>query len=49
MLVTRYNPSLRMREFRRGFDLLNSMLDEFNVDKDESFKYDFSPAINTRG
>ncbi len=48
MLVTRYNPNLRMREFRRGFELLNSMLDEFNVEKSENFRSDFLPAINTR-
>ena len=44
MLVTRYNPGFRMREFRRGFDLLNSMLDEFNGDNENGFV----PAINTR-
>jgi HSP20 family protein len=48
MLVTRYNPNIRMREFRRGFDLLNSMLDELNVGSESEFKHDFSPAINTR-
>ena len=48
MLITRYNPTLKMREFRRGFDLLNSMLDDFNTPNQEGFKADFSPAINTR-
>lgn len=48
MLVTRYNPNIRMRDFRRGFDLLNSMLDEFNIDNNTELKNDFSPAINTR-
>jgi HSP20 family protein len=49
MLVTRYNPSLQMREFRRGFDLLNSMLDDFAVSaENDSFRSDFTPAINTR-
>jgi len=48
MLVTRYNPAMQMREFRRGFDLLNSMLDEFTAKDDGSLKADFTPAINTR-
>ena len=48
MLVTRYNPNIQMREFRKGFDLLNSMLDEFAPSKNVAFKTDFSPAINTR-
>jgi len=48
MLVTRYNPNVQMREFRRGFDLLNSMLDEFNPVEQNGFKTEFSPAINTR-
>ncbi len=48
MLVTRYNPNLKIKEVRRGFDLLNSMLDEFNVEKTDGFKSNFSPTINTR-
>ncbi len=48
MLITRYNPSNQMREFRRGFDLLNTMLDGINQEKEISFKGDFSPTINTR-
>ncbi len=48
MLVTRYNPSRQMSEFRRGFDLLNSMLNEYTPQKESSFTADFSPAINTR-
>jgi len=48
MLVTRYNPHRQMREFRRGFDILNSMLDDFSASNKESFKADFTPAINTR-
>jgi len=46
MLVTRYNPN--MREFRRGFDLLNSMLDNFTQEENSTLKFDFSPAVNTR-
>jgi len=48
MLVTRYNPHGQMREFRRGFDILNSMLDDFSASNKEGFKVDFTPAINTR-
>ena len=48
MLVTRYNPNYQMREFRRGFDLLNTMLNNFSDEKDTHLKDDFSPTINTR-
>lgn len=48
MFVTRYNPNTQMREFRRGFDLLNSMLDTFPEQKNISMKDDFTPSINTR-
>jgi len=48
MLVTRYNPNTQMKEFRRGFDLLNAMLDDFTPEKEKGFKADFIPAINTR-
>lgn len=46
MLVTRYNPRRQIREFRRGFDILNGMLDEFS--NQSSSNYDFNPAVNTR-
>lgn len=49
MFVTRYNPNKNMREFRKGFDLLNSMLDDYMpTGKKNSFSADFIPAINTR-
>jgi len=48
MLVTRYNPNSQMREFRRSFDLLNSMFNNFQDDKKSSLSDDFSPTINTR-
>jgi len=49
MFVTRYNPNRRMREFRRGFDLLNSMLDDFSPNASEETSHtDFTPAINSR-
>jgi HSP20 family protein len=37
-----------MKEFKRGFDLLNAMLDDFTPEKESGFKADFIPAINTR-
>ena len=48
MLVTRYNPYNQMREFRRGFDLLNSMLDDISKESEVVAKVDFTPTINTR-
>lgn len=48
MLTTRYNPNMQMREFRRNFDLLNSMLDNINEKRVTSSEYDFTPSINTR-
>jgi len=37
-----------MREFRRGFDLLNSMLDSMPEQRESTINNDFSPRINTR-
>ena len=48
MLVTRYNPNTQAKEFRRGFDLLNSMLNDITEQNQSAFTGDFSPAINTR-
>lgn len=48
MLVTRYNPNTQMREFRRGFDFLNSMLDDLQEQKFPVLKNDFTPTVNTR-
>jgi len=48
MLVTRYNPYGQMSEFRKGFNLLNTMLDEIRDDNSSTFKDDFSPTVNTR-
>jgi len=48
MLITRRTPYGQMREFRRGFDLLNSMLETMQPEESSTFKDDFSPAINTR-
>ncbi|QSZ41078.1 Hsp20 family protein [Sulfurimonas aquatica] len=49
MFITHYNPQRSIREFRRGFDLLNSMLDDYAPRSEGSnLNADFSPAINTR-
>lgn len=48
MLVTRYNPNNQMREFRRGFDLLNSMLDTIGEHETSISTHDFTPTVNTR-
>lgn len=48
MLVTRYNPNAQIREFKRGFEFLNSMLEDLSNQKADTFKNAFVPAINTR-
>jgi len=48
MFVTRYNPYSQMREFRKGFDFLNTMLDDMSNHQSSSMSDSFSPSINTR-
>jgi HSP20 family protein len=48
MLVTRYNPNMNITEFRRGFNLINSMLDDLGQYKTLSSTNKFTPSINTR-
>ncbi|MCF6341062.1 MAG: Hsp20/alpha crystallin family protein [Sulfurimonas sp.] len=48
MFITRYSPNTQIKEFRRGFDLLNTMLDEISEKREYEFKGDFTPTINTR-
>lgn len=49
MFITRYNPSKKMSELRRGYDLLNSMLDDHFLRKEGgNAKTGFTPMINTR-
>ncbi len=46
MYVTRYtNP---YREMRRGFDLMNTLLNSIESAPEEGALYDFVPAVNTR-
>lgn len=49
MFITRYNPNRNMRDFRRGFNFLSSILDDYSKDyKESGFNADFYPTINTR-
>jgi HSP20 family protein len=49
MLVTRYNPNSQFSDFRRGFDILNTMLNELTVpNNNDRFQSDFNPSVNTR-
>lgn len=48
MLVTRYRPRNQFNDFRRSFDLLNSMLSNIETPSTTEDKYAFTPAVNTR-
>ena len=48
MLVTRYNPTKELNEFRRGFQSLNSLLDNFTGAEGSFANLDFKPSVNTR-
>ena len=48
MLITRYNPTKEIQEFRRGFDNLNSFLDTFLSEDNLFAGTNFLPAVNTR-
>jgi len=47
MLVTRFNPFREMNDFRRSFNQLESMLENTEGRKVDSFS-SFLPAVNTR-
>ena len=53
MLVTRYNPMYDFRDLRRGFDVLNNMINSVEQSRSgdgvsESVLVDFIPSVNTR-
>ncbi|MBU1668951.1 Hsp20/alpha crystallin family protein [bacterium] len=48
MLVTRYRPRDSFNDFRRSFDLFNSMLSNIETAQSVEDKYGFTPAVNTR-
>ena len=47
MLVTRYNPYNDM-DIRKGFELLHSLMNQFDPATEESNLVSFVPAVNTR-
>ena len=48
MFVTRYNPRREIQEFRRGFENINTFLDNF-IEKNHTLtQTDFVPTVNTR-
>ena len=49
MMLARYNPNNEFREFRRSFDILNSMLNNFSSTvQTDTVDVDFTPAVNTK-
>lgn len=47
MPVARYNP-YNERDFRKGFEVLNSLISNFESGREESFLAAFVPKVNTR-
>lgn len=47
MLVT-YNPKTQFNRFSRGYDLLNSLLDNYERNHPREVATNFMPSINTR-
>jgi len=47
MLVTRYNPYNDI-DIRKGFEVLHSLMNQFDPVKEESNLVSFVPAVNTR-
>jgi HSP20 family protein len=48
MFVTRYNPRRDIQDFRRGFENLNTFLDNFMEANPALSQKDFTPTVNTR-
>jgi HSP20 family protein len=50
MLLRRYIPRDQFSDFRRSFELINTMLSSIDSAKDvvKDRNYDFTPAVNTR-
>jgi len=48
MLVTRYSPVEQFRDIRRGFDLINSIVNEFANPTEYENAYAFMPTANSR-
>ena len=47
MIITRYNP-YGESQLRRGFEVLNSIMGNFDAAREESAIASFAPAVNTR-
>ncbi len=48
MYVTRYKPYRGIQENRRGFEILNQLMNDLNVTREETVLSSFVPAVNTR-
>jgi HSP20 family protein len=48
MFVTKYNPYSELRDVKRGFELINDILNHIGSTRDESVIASFLPAVNTR-
>ncbi len=48
MLLTRFEPFRELRELRRGFDYLSSVMDELDSANVEAGISSFSPTVNSR-
>jgi len=48
MILTKFEPFREMRELRRGFDYLNSVMNSLDEQATESGISSFSPSVNSR-
>jgi len=48
MLVTHYNPNNQIKKYRRSYDILNSLLDDYERSRPGTLTSNFTPSINTR-
>ncbi len=48
MFVTRYNPHNEFSDVKRGFEVLNTIMNNLDLGRDESEIASFLPAVNTR-
>jgi len=48
MLVTRYKPYRGLNESRRGFEILNSLMNDLGVAREDVALASFVPSVNTR-
>ena len=48
MMLTRFEPFREIRDLRRGFDYLNSVMNSIDEQNEESGISSFSPSVNSR-